>query len=276
MAKGETYDQFVEKFIPKKTTDDCYTPDLVYNAVKDWAVKEYNITGQIIRPFWPGADYQAIEYPPDCVVIDNPPFSIVSQIVRFYQNNTIPFFLFTSALRLSPVKIPAVCYIACGENVIFENGAVVSISFVTNMEDPDIILRTAPELNLAIRQAVNETKQKTTKARAKYIYPVHVMTAAKAEYFSAYGINYQVKRTDCAVVSKLDANSKGIFGSGLLLSERAAAERAAAERAAAKRAAAVPWTLSDREKEIIAKLGGDDNGGKSNDSAGADQGTPEG
>lgn len=27
------YDAFVEKFTPKKTTDDCYTPPLVYDAV---------------------------------------------------------------------------------------------------------------------------------------------------------------------------------------------------------------------------------------------------
>ena len=39
MAKGETYEQFVEKFKPRKTTDDCYTPPLVYEAVKGWACR---------------------------------------------------------------------------------------------------------------------------------------------------------------------------------------------------------------------------------------------
>lgn len=29
------YDAFVEKFKPKKTTDDCYTPANVYDAVAD-------------------------------------------------------------------------------------------------------------------------------------------------------------------------------------------------------------------------------------------------
>ena len=47
---------------------------------------------------------------------------------------------------------------------------------------------------------------------------------------------------------------KTIFGSGFLLSERAAAERAAAERAAAERAAATVWILSDRERQIIENL----------------------
>ena len=48
------YAAFVEKFKPKKTTDDCYTPDNVYAAVHDWAVKEYGLEGaRIIRPFSP-------------------------------------------------------------------------------------------------------------------------------------------------------------------------------------------------------------------------------
>ena len=51
-------------------------------------------------------------------------------------------------------------------------------------------------------------------------------------------------------ISKLDANPRGIYGSGLLLSERAAAERAAAERARAH-----VWELSDRERAIVAHLG---------------------
>lgn len=37
------YDAFVEKFKPKKTTDDCMTPDNIYQTVVDWAVEEYEI-----------------------------------------------------------------------------------------------------------------------------------------------------------------------------------------------------------------------------------------
>ncbi len=32
----EDYEGFVEKFKPKKTTDDCYTPEPVYEAIKGW------------------------------------------------------------------------------------------------------------------------------------------------------------------------------------------------------------------------------------------------
>ena len=39
----EDYEAFVDKFKPKKTTDDCYTPENVYQAIANWAVKEYDI-----------------------------------------------------------------------------------------------------------------------------------------------------------------------------------------------------------------------------------------
>lgn len=34
-ADNQEYDDFVAKFEPKKTTDDCYTPPLVYDAIRD-------------------------------------------------------------------------------------------------------------------------------------------------------------------------------------------------------------------------------------------------
>lgn len=52
------YEGFVEKFKPKKTTDDCYTPPALYAAVRDWAVAEYGLQGRpLVRPFWPGGDF---------------------------------------------------------------------------------------------------------------------------------------------------------------------------------------------------------------------------
>ncbi|MFR0556541.1 hypothetical protein [Pseudoscardovia radai] len=48
----------------------------------------------IVRPFWPGTDYERAQYPDGCVVVDNPPFSILAKIIRFYQAHGIRFFLF--------------------------------------------------------------------------------------------------------------------------------------------------------------------------------------
>lgn len=46
MSKSESYEEFVDKFKAKKTTDDCYTPEIVYNAVKEWAIKEMGWEGR--------------------------------------------------------------------------------------------------------------------------------------------------------------------------------------------------------------------------------------
>lgn len=58
----DDYKQFVEKFKPKKTTDDCYTPENVYTAVVQWARDQYGIDpANIVRPFWPGGGLRGHE-----------------------------------------------------------------------------------------------------------------------------------------------------------------------------------------------------------------------
>lgn len=53
--KGESYDEFVEKIKPKKTTDDCYTPPEIYEVIKGWVCEKYKTDpSKILRPFWPG------------------------------------------------------------------------------------------------------------------------------------------------------------------------------------------------------------------------------
>ena len=97
--KGETYEEFVEKFKPKLTTDDCYTPPEIYEVIKQWACNKFDIdSSKILRPFWPGADYKKADYPEGYTVIDNPPFSILTQICEYYLERGIPFFLFAPTL----------------------------------------------------------------------------------------------------------------------------------------------------------------------------------
>ena len=45
--KNQDYDEFIEKFKPKKTTDDCYTPPLVYEAVLGWARAYFDIADRL-------------------------------------------------------------------------------------------------------------------------------------------------------------------------------------------------------------------------------------
>ena len=91
---NEKYNAFVDKFKPKKTTDDCYTPDNVYNAVADWVADEYGKDREnFVRPFYPGGDYQGYDYPQDCIVVDNPPFileRVHTSASIIIANNTTP------------------------------------------------------------------------------------------------------------------------------------------------------------------------------------------
>ena len=247
------YDQFVEKFQPKKTTDDCYTPENIYNAVAEWVANEYGIERErFIRPFWPGGDYESEEYPDGCVVVDNPPFSILAQIKRYYVKRGIQFFLFCPCLTMfGKSDGQTVSYLACGVTITYENGAQVNTSFVTNLDA--YLLRTVPSLYEVVKRENDKNKMAKTKTLPKYEYPDNIITAAIAQRWCHYGVEYRLERKDAILVSALDAQKekgKEIFGAGFLLSEQAAAERAAAERAAAER-----WNLSDREREIVASLG---------------------
>ena len=44
MAAGETYNE-LKKFEKKTTMDNCYTPTKIYEAVKGWTIKRFNIPG---------------------------------------------------------------------------------------------------------------------------------------------------------------------------------------------------------------------------------------
>ena len=214
---------------------------------------------EIARPFWPGGDYEAFDYPASCVVIDNPPFSIISKIVSFYHANRIDYFLF--APYLTNLGIGAGCagvnHVIAPCTIQYENGAGVATSFVTNLGD-DFIL-SAPDLMDAIEKANNENLKDMKKSLPKYVYPDCVVTSAAVGYLCKHHTPFALKRSECAFIRKLDAQvGKNVFGGGLLLSERAAAERAAAERAAAERAAAeraVVWKLSPREMEMQRLIG---------------------
>lgn len=95
------YRDFIDKFKIRKTTDDCYTPTAVYEAVAEWVREKYGIDRErMVRPFYPGGDYERHEYKMSDVVVDNPPFSILSNIISFYQQHEIPFFLFAPTLTL--------------------------------------------------------------------------------------------------------------------------------------------------------------------------------
>jgi len=254
----EDYDGFVEKFKPKKTTDDCYTPPEIYDVILGYVVERYGIDpDKVSRPFYPNGDYQAEDYE-GLTVVDNPPFSILAKIIDFYQTNGVTFFLFAPTLTcMSSRKHMTDCnHIVTKSEIVYENGARVNTSFVTNLDTDGTVLEANPELTDLINEKMDEILHRDSKTLPKYVYPDHIITAAKAQWYAAHHTPFKVNARDCVPIHKLDAmGGKGIFGGGLLLSERAAAERAAAERAAAERAAAHRWQLSERELAMVEMIG---------------------
>lgn len=251
----DEYERFIEKFEPKKTTDDCYTPENVYNAIKEWACNEYTIDpASIVRPFYPGGDYERFDYPENCCVLDNPPFSILAQIIAFYNQHGIKYFLFAPTLTCVSPRGIEWCRLICDADIIYENGANVNTSFVTNLER-DYVVRSVPKLRQAIEKENKKNLQKDKKMLPKYKYPAEVLTASMVNKMSAAGVEFNLRRSDVLQIFVLDAQKpykKSIFGGGLLLSSKAAAEKAAAEKAAAEKA--IEWQLSEREREIVNML----------------------
>lgn len=156
--ESEEYQDFVDKFVGKRTTDDCYTPDNVYKAVADWVATTYGLPARdFVRPFVPGGDYQNYKYKRAAVVVDNPPFSILSEILQFYADWGIKFFMFAPGLTLFSSAATRICTcVPCGNNITYENGASICTSFLTNLEDPDIAVRSAPDLYAVIAAAERE------------------------------------------------------------------------------------------------------------------------
>lgn len=264
----ENYKKFVDKFKPKKTTDDCYTPENIYEAVRDWTVGEYGIDpGKILRPFYPGGDYIRAQYPKGYTVVDNPPFSLISEIVTVYMRAGVPFLLFAPHLTCLNIAAgrPDVTRLICNSTITYDNGAQVNTDFVTNL-DGRYAVRTVPRL----RAAVMAADKANTAARTlpAYEYPPEVITAAQIGYLSRYGVEFNVPRGGVRFVRALEEQkrqSKTIFGGGYFISERAAAELAEAYRKAdenKRRADEEPetgqktvWKLSPQERALIKALG---------------------
>ena len=247
---SEEYQEFLAKFEAKKTTDDCYTPPIVYEAVADYVERTYGIKKKhFVRPFVPGGDYEHFDYPAGCVVVDNPPFSILSEILAFYKEKGIDFFLFAPGLTcLSSASSSSSCVLCVGAAIVYENGATVRTSFCTSFEAGKVRLKSAPELYKVVDEAARKAAKENKVELPKYSYPDEIVSAAMVNRYSKYGVDFSVPCVEsypCSALDSQKAEGKTIFGKGYLLSERAAAERAAATK----------WALSDREWEIVKSLG---------------------
>lgn len=246
------YDGFVKKFEPKLTTDDCYTPENVYQCVLEYVGCFVDLSKlEVKRPFYPGGNYQddAQNYNENTIVIDNPPFSILAEIRRFYNDRKIKYFLFSPHLTLFSGKIKDT-KIVCGASVEYENKAKIATSFVSNLFH-GIAIKTASSLKSAIEFEQNKNKPK----KLKYQYPAEVLTVSSLMKIINAGIDMEFRENEVFLVDYLQEQKqykKTIFGKGYLISEKLSAEKLSAENKIGDDV--FVWNLSEKEKQIIKNL----------------------
>lgn len=204
----------------------------------------------MVRPFYPGGDYESFDYSDGKVVVDNPPFSILSKICTFYRDRGIPFFLFAPCLTIFTSTSRNGAHMLVTDCAIeYANGAIVNTSFVTSFGDD--LIRTAPDLTKLVNDTVKRVRRESRKHLPKYAYPPELLTVTRLNKVGKAGVDFRVKASDVAFTPRLasqKAMKKAIFGGGYLMSEAKAAELKAAEDVTV-------WPLNDKEKQIIGKLG---------------------
>ena len=117
--------------------DEWYTPQADYDRILSYVNDLFpeTVGAKIVRPFYPGGDYQSVDYT-DAIVVDNPPFSILSKIIRWYQEHDVKFVLFCPGLTGT---VKNVGYVFFPDNRIkYSRGPIVTC-LVTNLTDYTII-----------------------------------------------------------------------------------------------------------------------------------------
>ena len=233
----EEYANFVEKFKPKKTTDDCYTPPLIYDTVAEYVAEKYGANRErFVRPFYPGGDYERYPYKDGDIVVDNPPFSILAKIVSFYIDNSIPFFLFAPYQTVFSGGRKDITYIVTGEQIEYENGAKVGTSFVTSLDG--CLARADPDLSARIRDTMAKINQENKRRVPKYRYPDDVLTATMLGYMATHGVEYVLYPEDAIFIREMDDQrryKKSLFGGVIYSAERLLRKRPLRKRLLRKR-----------------------------------------
>lgn len=266
------YESFIKKFTENpKTTDECWTPQDVYEAVVKYVGEVYPLEGkEILRPFYPGGDYEHAEYPDDGVVIDNPPFSMFTKICKFYMAKGVPFFLFGPGLTIMSCCKHGCTAVFIDDQIEFSNGAKVRCNFASNLFG-DLLAITAPRLSELLRACPS---QNVKEALPRYDYPINLLSASDMQTIAKGEEPFAVPREGTAPIRRLASQpkGKGLFGDHYLLpdelarakesaKERAkesAEERAkenAKERAKERAKSAIHVELSEEERRIVDGLG---------------------
>lgn len=205
--KSEAQLEFEDKFKVKHTTDDCFTPPAVYEAVKGWVLDHYNISKdrEIVRPFYPGGDYQSYDYPKGCLVLDNPPFSITSEIVNFYTSKGIDFFLFGQGTTLMHT-LDRANMVVVGIPIVYENGADIPTGFITSLGSSKVTI------SASLHDAIERAQPSETNEVSAYDWPHNVISGALLGKLPKFGTEMEIRKA--YATKKVGINEVGIYGGG--------------------------------------------------------------
>ena len=152
-------------------------------------------------------------------MIDNPPFSILSEICEWYTERNIPYFMFCQSLTAFSAMQGRANYIISGVTITYKNGAKVNTSFITNLGD--VKISNAPDLYATLKKENDINSQTKTGFMPTYIYPPEVLTATMLHALGHRGIKFELQEKEVQFVRGLDAQKeegKAIYGAGFLIS----------------------------------------------------------
>lgn len=208
-------DQYYEWLKTKKSanktkpSDECYTPPAVYSAVAEYVKERFNITDeQIIRPFYPGGDYQNEDYT-NKIVVDNPPFSILASILKFYNEKSIKYFLFAPALT-ALANIDKTGIIFANLSIKYDNNVAVRTCFYTNFIDG---IEAEPELGEKIKEIQPLNKKKS--ANNQYDYRDFI--SSNFDTVVRRGVHLFISKEEIEKIAT--SNGHKMYGGGIRLSE---------------------------------------------------------
>ena len=257
------YNKWVgEKTKRPKSSDDCYTPPKVYDAVKNWVIKEYHLeNNNIVRPFFPDSDYKDYDYKENDVVIDNPPFSILKAIVDFYNAENIKYWLFAPFLTNfsnkcchvpNNARIDYIVEKKLADGSIKKDTLQIPTGFYTNLDDREVF--TSLPLKKVIDDAMGKKKSKPKRNK---VYPACCITATRAGKFLNHGYEFSVGKNEGIKTFALDfqiAENTKAFGHCYLLNDRLTKRCGQIEQAIKEEEQPTEWVLSYREKQTIKYL----------------------
>lgn len=222
----------------------------------DWVIDKYNLQDdtKIVRPFYPGGNYKEFDYPTNCIVIDNPPFSILASIRKWYMKQGIKYFLFCPTFT-SLYKKHEDCLVITERKITYTNGALVNTSFVTNLDDKNAIV-TAPDLSLLLKQAKSQEVKSSKRIEKKY--PKNVVSLVILGSLVRRGQSIAIPKNACCSIREIEAEKEAglkSFGRKLLVADNIAEDIDKKLKLPTINTEEYVLELSEAEKAIIKTLG---------------------